>query len=233
MSGRLERASADRPSRTLGVLIPGMGNVMRGAWRSRWITVMTVLAVLLVACSSAVSSGVSDSDSSNGANSGSSSGSSSAGGDAASDLAFTLYQGSEVLGEGNLTVGSLQGKPLVLNFWAGLCPPCRAEMPDLQEFYDENKDRVNLLGIDVGQFTGLGNQDSAKALLEELNVTYPAGFTSDAGVMRNYKVLGMPTTVFIDSKGEVFRHWGGVLNNETLTRITNEMLKAETAALNY
>lgn len=233
MSGRLERASADRPSRTLGVLIPGMGNVMRGAWRSRWITVTTVLAVLLVACSSAVSSGVSDSDSSNGANSGSSSGSSSAGGDAASDLAFTLYQGSEVLAEGNLTVGSLQGKPLVLNFWAGLCPPCRAEMPDLQEFYDENKDRVNLLGIDVGQFTGLGNQDSAKALLEELNVTYPAGFTSDAGVMRNYKVLGMPTTVFIDSKGEVFRHWGGVLNNETLTRITNEMLKAETAALNY
>ena len=126
MSGRLERASADRRSRTLGVLIPGMGNVMRGAWRSRWITVMTVL---LVACSSAVSSGVSDNGSSNGANSGSSSGSSSAGGDAASDLAFTLYQGSEVLGEGKLTVDSLQGKPLVLNFWAGLCPPCQAEMP--------------------------------------------------------------------------------------------------------
>ena len=150
MSGRLERASADRPSWTLGVLIPGMGNVMRGAWRSRWITVTTALAVLLVACSSAVSFGASDSGSPNGANSGSSSGSSSAGGDAASDLAFTLYQGSEVLGEGNLTVGSLQSKPLVLNFWAGLCPPCRAEMPDLQEFYDENKDRVNLLGIDVG-----------------------------------------------------------------------------------
>jgi len=77
---------------------------------------MTVLAVLLVACSSAVSSGVYDSGSSNGANSGSSFGSSSAGGDATSDLAFTLYQGSKVLGEGNLTVGSLQGKSLVLNF---------------------------------------------------------------------------------------------------------------------
>ena len=129
MSGRLERVSADRPSWTLGVLIPGMGNVMRGAWRSRWITVTTVLAVLLVACSSAVSSGASDGGSSNVANSGSSSGSSSAGGDAASDLAFTLYQGPEVLGEGNLTVGSLQSKPLVLNFWAGLCPPYQVEMP--------------------------------------------------------------------------------------------------------
>jgi len=150
-----------------------------------------------------------------------------------SDLPFTLYQGSEVQGEGNLTVGSLKGKPLVLNFWAGLCPPCRAEMPDPQEFYEENKDRVNLLGLDVGQFTGLGNQDSGKALLKDLDVTYPAGFTSDGSVMRDYKVLGMPTTVFIDSNGEVFRHWGGVLNNEALTRITNEMLEAETTALNY
>ena len=138
-----------------------------------------------------------------------------------------------MLGEGNLTVGSLQGKPLVLNFWAGLCPPCRAEMPDLQEFYDENKDRVNLLGIDVGQFTGLVNQDSVKALFEELNVTYLVGFTSSAADIPNNKVREMPMTVFTDPKGEVVRHWGGVLNNETLTRITNEMLKAETAALNY
>ncbi|MBQ10672.1 MAG: hypothetical protein CMJ45_03885 [Planctomyces sp.] len=230
MSGWLNTESVARPSRTLEV---GMRNIYQGAWRSRWITVATVLAVLLTACSSAVSSGVSSSDRSNGATSGSISGSSAAGSDAASDLAFTLYQGSEMLGEGNLTVGSLQGKPLVLNFWAGLCPPCRAEMPDLQEFYEDNRDRVTLLGIDVGQFTGLGNQDSAKALLEELSVTYPAGFTSDGSVMRDYKVLGMPTTVFIDSKGEIFRHWGGVLNNETLTRITNEMLEAETTALNY
>ena len=103
----------------------------------------------------------------------------------------------------------------------------------LQEFYDENKDRVNLLGIDVGQFTGLVNQDSVKALFEELNVTYLVGFTSSAADMRNNKVREMPMMVFIDSKGEVVRHWGGMLNNETLTRITNEMLKAETAALNY
>jgi len=103
----------------------------------------------------------------------------------------------------------------------------------LQEFHDENKDRVNLLEIDVGQFTGLRNQDSIKALLEELNITYRGRFTGGSDDMRNNKVREMPMTVFTDSKGEVVRHWGGVLNNETLTRITNEMLKAETAALNY
>jgi len=45
--------------------------------------------------------------------------------------------------------------------------------------------------------------------------------------MRVYKVLGMPTTVFIDSKGEIFRKWGGVLNNEVLTRLTDEMVGLE------
>lgn len=221
MSGRLERVSADRPSGTFGVLIPGMRSVVRNSWRSRWVTVATVLALLLAACSGGAGSGVSSDGSPSG------SGPSSAGDKLASDLSFTLYQGAGVLGEGNLTVSSLRGKPLVINFWAGLCPPCRAEMPDLQEFYDENKDRVNLLGIDVGQFTGLGSQDAAKALLEELNITYPAGFTNDGSVMRVYKVLGMPTTVFIDSKGEIFRKWGGVLNNEVLTRLTDEMVGLE------
>ena len=139
-----------------------MRNMIRNAWRSRWVTVATVLAVLLAACSSAADPGVS----SGGSPASSSSGSSPAGEKLAQDLSFTLYQGSDVLGEGNLTISSLQGKPLVLNFWAGLCPPCRAEMPDLQEFYEENKDRVNLLGIDVRRFTGLGDRRPPKRYLK-------------------------------------------------------------------
>ena len=140
------------------------------------------------------------------------------------DFSFTLYQGQERLGAETLNISDLQGKPVVLNFWAGLCPPCRAEMPDLQEFYDDFHDRVVLLGIDVGQFTSLGNRDDAQALLKELGVTYPAGFTEDPAIMRNYRVLGMPTTVFIDSEGEIFRSWTGALNRETLSEITEEML---------
>ncbi|MFB3119175.1 MAG: TlpA family protein disulfide reductase [Stenotrophomonas maltophilia] len=140
------------------------------------------------------------------------------------DFAFTLYQGQERLGAESLNFSDLQGKPVVLNFWAGLCPPCRAEMPDLQKFYDDYSDKVVLLGIDVGQFTSLGNRDDAKALLKELGVTYPAGFTEDPAIMRNFRVLGMPTTVFIDSEGKTFRSWTGALNQKTLSEITDEML---------
>ena len=102
-----------------------MRNMIRNAWRSRWVTVATVLAVLLAACSSAADPGVS----SGGSPASSSSGSSPAGEKLAQDLSFTLYQGSDVLGEGNLTISSLQGKPLVLNFWAGLCPRAAPKCP--------------------------------------------------------------------------------------------------------
>lgn len=148
--------------------------------------------------------------------------------EAAPDFEFTLYQGEDELGATELSMSDLQGKPVVLNFWAGLCPPCRAEMPDFQAFADENRDSVVVLGIDVGQFTNLGTQDDAQILLDDLGVTYPAGYTTDGTIMRRYEVLGMPTTVFINSSGEIFRLWGGILDHEVLQDITNEMLAAET-----
>lgn len=200
-----------------------VGNLSANRRKVRWLLLGVVFTFLLAACSGG-SGGVAP------ASSGGSSGDANpAASDVPPDFSFTLYQGSGALGGEALNLSDLQGKPLVLNFWAGLCPPCRAEMPDLEGFHEEFKDRVNLLGIDVGQFTGLGTQVDAKDLLNELGITYPAGFTTDASVMRSYKVLGMPTTVFIDSKGVVFRTWTGALNRETLTRVTNEMMELESS----
>jgi thiol-disulfide isomerase/thioredoxin len=144
---------------------------------------------------------------------------------AAPDFSFTLYQGADKLGAETLALSQLEGRPVILNFWAGLCPPCRAEMPDLQRFYNESSDEVLLLGIDVGQFTALGNREDARNLLHELGITYPAGFTDDSSIMRKYEVLGMPTTVFIDSNGEIFKNWTGVLDRDTLRQVTDEMLE--------
>ena len=145
----------------------------------------------------------------------------------APDFSFTLYQGESTLGATTLDLSDLQGRPTVLNFWAGLCPPCRAELPDLQLFYEDFNDQVTVVGIDLGKFTGLGNQDDAENLLRELAINYPNGFTSDDRVVRRYKVLSMPTTVFINSKGEVFKKWNGALNRDILTEQTTELLNQE------
>ena len=146
----------------------------------------------------------------------------------AKDFSFTLYQGEQELGAEKLNLAELRGKPVVLNFWAGLCPPCRAEMPDLQRFYEETQDEVVMLGIDVGRFNNLGGRRDARNLLKELDITYPAGFTGDGSVMRKYEVISMPTTVFINSKGEVFHSWSGIITRDILGSLTDSMANAET-----
>lgn len=143
------------------------------------------------------------------------------------NFSFTLYQGEAELGAETLDFDQLRGRPTVLNFWAGLCPPCRAEMPDLQAFYDDFKDRVTLIGIDIGPFVGLGSHQDARDLLQELGITYPAGFTDDGSIVRKSRVLGMPTSLFIDSRGNIFQKQTGALNLDILTRTTNAMLRED------
>ena len=145
--------------------------------------------------------------------------------DLAPNFMVTMLQGQDEVGGEQVEISQFLGsKPIVLNFWAGLCPPCRAEMPDFQAFYEKFNDRVLLLGVDVGQFTGLGSAEDARGLLTDIGVTYPAGSANDAAVMKDYRVLGMPSTVFIDARGEIFHNWTGALNEEVLEEKTLEML---------
>ena len=149
---------------------------------------------------------------------------SAAGESAYGDLTLSMYTGAERVGGEELALSSLEGQPVVLNFWAGLCPPCRAEMPDLQRFHEELGDEALLLGVDVGQFTMLGGEPEARELLDNLDITYPTGSTPDRRIMQTFMVTTMPTTVFVNPDGTVFRKWSGVLDHETLVEITNQML---------
>ena len=140
------------------------------------------------------------------------------------DFNISLYQGSEALGAETVAVSDLRGQPVVLNFWAGLCPPCRAEMPEFQDFADEYEGRATLVGVDLGQFFALGTEPDAVALLQELGVTYPAGSTDDPNLVRELGVLGLPATFFVAPDGSLHRKWQGVLNGDKLAEITDEML---------
>jgi len=119
-----------------------------------------------------------------------------------------------------------QGRPVILNLWAGLCPSCRAEMPELQAAYEEYEDRALIVGVDIGPFIGLGSESDGRALLNELNITFPAGTTSDANVVRDYKVLGTPTTLFIKPNGEITQRWTGRLTPSQLNEYIETLLDA-------
>ena len=141
------------------------------------------------------------------------------------DFQFSLYQGAEALGASDQRFSDIfLGQPVILNFWAGQCPPCRAEMPDLQKFYDEYGGRVAMLGLDVGPFTRLGTNEQGKNLLRQLGITYRAGTTADATVVRNYQVLGMPSTYFMAADGTMFKKWIGPVTSAKMAEITENML---------
>ena len=142
----------------------------------------------------------------------------------APNFSFNLYQGENLLGPGTKQLTQLRGMPVVLNFWARLCPPCWTEMPALQEFNEEFKEDLFLLGIDIGQFTGLGDRRDSSKLLEAMGISYPACFTDDEAVIEQYEILAMPTTVFIDRYGRIFHTWTGALDRSIVTRLANEML---------
>jgi thiol-disulfide isomerase/thioredoxin len=144
------------------------------------------------------------------------------------DFQIAVYQGEDVLGGQEVNFSGVvgQGKPVILNFWAGLCPPCRLEMPDLQEVHEEFRDQVTMVGVDVGTFTGLGDEQEGRDLLQEVGVTYPTGTTANADVMRAYQVIGMPTTVFISPDGEIVERWTGLLTRDKLVELVEELLEA-------
>ncbi len=141
-------------------------------------------------------------------------------GDSTGDDGFRIvaYQGRDVLGGDDIGFASLlgTGTPVVLNFWAALCPPCRQEMPSFQRVYDEHKGEFILVGVDVGPFTGLGSHDEAREFLEEFNITYPAGFAVTSQPLREFDVVSMPTTIFFDGDGRIVSRHAGFLTEDQL-----------------
>ncbi len=151
----------------------------------------------------------------------------------APDFTWEHYAPSESLGRMTMTLTDILaiGKPVVLNFWAGLCPPCRREMPEFQEAWEVFKDRVILFGVDVGPFVNLGTTDDAVNLMAELGVTYPLGTTFNSNILREYQILGMPATVFITPRGTIFRTWNGVLDKDGLIDLVEELEEASAAGV--
>ena len=148
------------------------------------------------------------------------------------DIEISAYQGQDTLGGDTVLLSSVveQGKPIVVNFWAALCAPCRAEMPEFQHVYEERGDEVTIIGIDIGPQQFLGTREEGQALLTELGVTYPAGTTFDETVARGFEIVGMPATFFIAADGALVRKWIGVLDEAKLNELMDELVGATDAS---
>lgn len=112
--------------------------------------------------------------------------------------------------EREVALSEFRGRPVVLNFWASWCAPCRTEMPALQAVHEAVGDEVVFLGVNNSDARG-----PALDLLEETGVTFPSGFDPDGNVFRQYESIGMPTTVFISRDGRILgRHTGEITRDD-------------------
>ena len=110
------------------------------------------------------------------------------------------------------TLADLRGQPVVVNFWATWCAPCRAEMPELVDAYQQHKDE-GLVVIGVNEQEG---EDEAVKFMEEFGIDFPVVLDSRGDLASLYTARGLPTTIFIDRDGNISEQWRGILTADLL-----------------
>ncbi|TNG00062.1 MAG: TlpA family protein disulfide reductase [Gammaproteobacteria bacterium] len=99
-----------------------------------------------------------------------------------------------------------RGQPVILNFWATWCPPCREEMPAMQRAWEKLRtENIALLAMDVGE-----DEDTIFTFTADYAVEFPLLMDIDSSIIQQWPVLGLPTTFVIDPEGRiVYRAVGG------------------------
>ena len=96
-----------------------------------------------------------------------------------------------------------KGKKVILNFWASWCPPCRAEMPDMQKYYEEQAAKENVEILAVNLTTEDRGMEKITAFIEEFNLTFPIPMDREGDIGKLYQAVAIPTTYMIDTEGKV------------------------------
>ena len=146
-----------------------------------------------------------------------------------------LYQGMDQFDFEPTNIEELlsSGRPLVINFWGASCPPCRKEIPLLQEIHEANSAKLIVLGLDMGPEFILGSYEQGELLLAELGASYPAGIPrfkqtnsqSAPYQLQGQYVTGLPTTFFINSEGKIIRQWLGLLSKDKLNELVTSLIE--------
>lgn len=109
-------------------------------------------------------------------------------------------------GSGTLALSDLEGRPVLVNFWASWCVPCREEAPLLKEAYQRYGDEVAFVGVNIKDA-----RDDALAFEEEFSLGFPDIRDEGSVIFADYGLTGQPETFIIDAEGNIAQHVRGPL----------------------
>jgi len=116
-------------------------------------------------------------------------------------------------------LSDFRGEKVIVNFWATWCPPCRAEMPDMQKFHEEHGAQILAVNLTPTE----QSETQVRDFLDEYGVTFTVLSDVDTHVSTLYNASALPTSYLINSKGEVHNVAIGALNYEMMVQAFDEM----------
>ena len=130
------------------------------------------------------------------------------------DFSLTLLDGKTV------NLNDLKGKPVVVNFFATWCGPCREEAPTLESAYQKYKYQVEFIGIATSSEEG-----DVRSFVEERGLSFSVGIDSSGEISKKYNVSAIPATFFINREGEVADSFVGAISSDELSQKIGAILK--------
>ncbi|WP_058308802.1 peroxiredoxin family protein [Gracilibacillus massiliensis] len=118
-----------------------------------------------------------------------------------------------------VSLADFRGKPVMLNFWATWCPPCRAEMPDMQQFHEDTD--ITILAINLT--TTEASEEDVPAFKEEFGLDFTIPMDRENKVSDLYQIRPIPTSYIIDKNGVIKFYTYGPLNYEQMMLEYNKL----------
>lgn len=132
-------------------------------------------------------------------------------GDRAPNFTLTTLDGKEV------SLSDYQGKKVVLNFWATWCPPCKAEMPHMQNYYEDMAEQENVEILAVNLTSSDVGLDKVELFKEDYGLSFPIPLDEEGNVGKTYQAITIPTTYMIDTTGTIQNKIVGPMDEQMLT----------------